>query len=132
MNVTISDKVTSEDSVAIAQISLYLFAILQVVVALMMAGRVCPLGAPLRDSTTQRMLTTTNAVVDVLCLPVGGLLLVWCLNRWIAPVWRIALSVFLLNSGVAAQAIVAQPNSYPAATCTPSVADAMSVGSRRE
>ncbi|KFX63435.1 hypothetical protein [Paraburkholderia fungorum] len=131
MNRTTFDEATIKDNFAVAQVALYLFAILQVVISLMTATGAVPLGIAPQASTMQRISTTANAVVNILCFTVGYVLLARCLNRCTTLVWRIAFSLFLLNTGVAVLAIAAQPNLYPVLTCGLSVAGAISVWNGR-
>lgn len=125
------DEVTAKDNFAVAQVALYLFAILQVVAALMTLSGAIPLGVAPQASTMQRVSTITNALVNVLCFAVGYVLLARCLNRCSRLVWRIAFGVFLLNIGIAALAITAQPNPYPVLTCCLSIAGAISMWNGR-
>jgi hypothetical protein len=67
MNRTTFDEATIKDNFAVAQVALYLFAILQVVIALMTATEAVPLGNTPQASTMQRTSTTANAVVNILC-----------------------------------------------------------------
>lgn len=111
---------------------LYPFGILQVVVALTTATVAIPLGMAPQASTMRRASATTNAVVNFLCSTAGYLLLAWHLNRCATLVRRIALSVFLHNTGISAQAKVAQPKSYPVLIFNLPIAGAISVWSERE
>ncbi|MCP3706220.1 hypothetical protein M3I54_04345 [Paraburkholderia sp. CNPSo 3274] len=94
-------RVAVEDNFAVAQVALYLFAILQVVLTLMTATGAVPLGIAAQASTMQRLSATSNTAVNLLCFAVGYVLLARCLNRCTPLVWRIALGIFLLNTGVA-------------------------------
>jgi hypothetical protein len=120
-----------KDRFAVAQVALYLYAILQVVVALTTAAGAVPIGILPQASTIQRVSATTNAVVNVLCCAVGYVLLARCLNRCTKLVWRMALSVFLINAGVAALAMAAQPGPYPVLMCSLAIAGAISVWNGR-
>lgn len=131
MNKREFDGAVIEDKFAVAQVALYLFAILQVVILLMTATGGVPLGIGPQASTIQRVSAITNTVVNLLCFAVGYALLARCLNRCTTLVWRVAFSVFLTNSGVAALAIAAQPNPFPVLTCGLSVAGAISVWNGR-
>jgi hypothetical protein len=131
MNRTTFDAITTKDNFAVAQVALYLFAILQVVMALMTATGAIPLGIAPQALTIQRIAIITNAVVNTLCFTVGYALLARCLTRCTTLVWRLALGIFLLNTGIALLAIVAQPNLYPVLTCGLSVAGAISVWNGR-
>jgi hypothetical protein len=131
MNQTVPEHALVEDRFAVAQVALYLFAILQVVAILMTVTGAVPLGIVPEASTTQRLSTIATAVVNILCFAVGYVLLARCLNRCTRLVWRIAFTVFLLNGGVAALAIAAQPNPYPVLTCSLAVAGAISVWNGR-
>jgi hypothetical protein len=121
-----------KDKFAVAQVALYLFAILQIVAALMTVTGAVPLGIDAQASTTQRVSSVTNAVVNVLCPAVGYVLLAGCLNHCTKLVWRIAFGIFLLNGGVAALAIAAQPNQHSVLTCSLAVAGALSVWKGRK
>jgi hypothetical protein len=89
MNRTTFDEATIKDNFAVAQVALYLFAILQVVVALMTTTGAVPLGISPQASTMQRVPTTENAMINILCFAVGYVLLPRCLNRCTTLVWRI-------------------------------------------
>jgi hypothetical protein len=127
VNETTSNKSPIKDNFAVAQVALYLFAILQVVLALMTASGAIPLGIAAQASTMQRTSATTNVVVNIMCFAVGYVLLARCLNRCTTLIWRIALGIFLLNTALAVLAIAAQPNLYPVLTCGLSVSGAVSV-----
>ena len=127
MNRTIFDEIPIKDNFAVAQVALYLFAILQMVLALMTVMGVVPLGIAPEASMLQRVSATANSVVSILCFPAGYLLLARCLDRCTALVWRIALGVFLSNVGLTVLAIMAQPGPYPVLTCGLSIAGAISV-----
>lgn len=122
----------AKDRFAVAQVALYIFAILQVVVALMTAVGSVPLGIAPQASTMQRLSLVTNSVINVLFFAVGYILLARCLNRCTRLVWRIALTIFLTNAGAAALAIVAQRNPYSVLTCSLAVAGAISVWNGRD
>ncbi|MEX3939078.1 hypothetical protein AB4Y45_02235 [Paraburkholderia sp. EG287A] len=64
-------RVAIEDNFAVAQIALYLFAILQVVPTLMTATGAVPLGIAAQTSTMQRLSATTNTADNLLCFAVG-------------------------------------------------------------
>lgn len=131
MNGTAVDEVTVKDNFAVAQVALYLFAILQVVVALMTITGAVPLGISQQASTMQRMSATANAMINILCFAVGYVLLARCLNRCTTLVWWIALVVFLINAGAAVLAIAAQLNPYQVLTFCLSIAGAVSVWNGR-
>jgi len=117
-----------EDKFAVAQVVLYVFAVLQIVVALATATGGVPLGVAAEATTVQRISATTNALINVLCFVVGYLLLARCLNRCTRLVWRIALSVFLINAGAAALAMAARHNvPFQALACSLSIAGAISM-----
>lgn len=122
----------TKDRFAVAQIALYIFAILQVVVALMTAVGAVPLGINPQASTMRRFSLVTNSVTNILLFAVGYILLARCLNRCTRLVWRIALVIFLINAGAAALAIAAQRNPYPVLTCSLAVAGAISVWNGRD
>jgi hypothetical protein len=122
---------TVEDKFAVEQVALYLFTILQVVLALMTVSGAVPISIGPQASTMQRLSLMTNSVINVLCFAVGYALLARCLNRCTRLVWRIAFSVFLINAGVAALALAAQPGPYPTLTCSLSIAGAISVWNGR-
>lgn len=132
MNTEWPDNDVVADKFAVAQVALYIFAILQVVVALMTASGAISLGLAPQASTMQRVSATTNAVITVLFFTVGYVLLARVLNRCTSLVWRIALSVFLINAGTTALALVAQPGPYPVLTCSLSIAGVISVWSGRK
>lgn len=121
----------TKDHFAVAQVALYIFAILQIVIVLMTATGGVPLGLSSQASTIQRLSAIANTVANLLCFAVGYVLLARCLNRCTTLVWRVAFSVFLINSGVTALAIAAQPNPLPVLTCSLSVAGAISVWNGR-
>lgn len=121
-----------KDRFAVAQVALYLFAILQCVVALMTIFGAVPVGIAPQASTMQRLSLVTNSVINILVFAIGYILLARCLNRCTKLVWRVALATFLVNAGVAALAIAAQPNLYPVLTCGLAVAGAISVWNGRD
>jgi|SRR5471032_1287287 hypothetical protein len=131
MNRTAINEVTVKDNFAVAQVALYLFAILQAVVALMTATGAVPLGFAPQASTMLRLSTTTNAVVNILCFAGGYVVLARCLNTPTRLVWRVALCAFLINAGAAALSIAAQPNLYPVLTCSLALAGGISVWNGR-
>lgn len=122
---------TVEDKFAVAQVALYLFTILQVVLALMTVSGAVLIGLAPQASTMQRLSVVTNSVINVLCFAAGYVLLARCLNCCTRLVWRIALATFLINAGVAALAIAAQPSPYPVLTCSLALAGAISVWNGR-
>ncbi|HIC7214037.1 hypothetical protein [Burkholderia stabilis] len=121
----------SKDHFSVAQVALYIFAILQIVIVLMTVLGGVPLGLGPQASTIQRVSATTNTVVNFLCFAVAYVLLARCLNRCTPLVWRMAFGVFLINSGVAVLTMAAQPNPLPALTCSLSIAGAISVWNGR-
>lgn len=122
------DAAMAEDNFAVAQVVLYVFAVLQIVVALATATGGVPLGIAAEATIMQRVSTTTNALINVLCFVAGYFLLARCLNRCTRFVWRIALSVFLINAGAGPLAMAAQHNvPFQVLTCSLSVAGAISV-----
>jgi hypothetical protein len=131
MKGTAFHEVAIKNNFAVAQVALYLFAVLQLVAALMTATGAVHLGTVPQASTMQRVSTTTNAVVSVLCFTVGYALLAWCLDRCTRLMWSIGLGTFLINAGVTALAIAAQPNPYPILTCSLAIAGAISVWNGR-
>ncbi|MDR5815744.1 hypothetical protein QCE62_19330 [Caballeronia sp. LZ033] len=122
MNETILNSGIAEDIFTLARAELYQFAIIQVVIALMTATGAVLLGIFAKGSTTQRVSTTTKAVVSLLCFAVGYALLVRCPNRCTSLVRRISSGVFVLNNGIAERALAAQSNFYPLLTSGLSVA----------
>jgi hypothetical protein len=131
MNGTTFDVVTIKGNFALAQMALYLFALLRAVASLIMVTGAVSLGITPKASTTRRVSMTTNAVVNILCLTVGCALLARCLNRCTGLVWHIASGIFLINTGVAALATAAQPNLYPVLTCGVAIAGTISVWNSR-
>lgn len=114
MNGTIFHEVTVKGNFALPQVALYLFSLLRAVTALATATEAALLGVPSKTSTTRRISTTTDAIVNMLCVGVGNASLARCLKRCADLVRHIASVIFLINTGVAALAIAAQPNFYPA------------------
>jgi hypothetical protein len=110
MNQAKVDVIMVEDKFPVAQVALYVFSVLQIVVALATAMGGVPLGIAAEDTAVRRVSTIANAVIIILCFAAGYILLARCLNRCTRLVWRIALSVFLVNIGAAALAIAAQPS----------------------
>lgn len=98
----------------------------------MKASGAISLGSAPQASTMQRVSATANAVITVLFFTAGYVLLARCLNRCTGLVWRIALSVFLINTGTTALALVAQPGPYPVLTCGLSIAGVISVWNGRK
>lgn len=131
MNEAWSNEDLTKDHFSVAQVALYIFAILQIVIVLMTVTGGVPLGLGPQASTIQRLSAITNTVVNFFCFAVGYVLLARCLNHCTTLVWRIAFGVFLINSGVAALTIAAQPNPLPALTCSLSIAGAISVWNGR-
>lgn len=131
MNEAWSNEDVKKDHFAVAQVALYIFAILQMVIVLMTLTGGIPLGPGPQVSTMQRLSAITSTVVNLLCFAVGYVLLARCLTRCTTLVWRIAISVFLVNSCVTALAIAAQPNPLPVLTCSLSIAGAISVWNGR-
>lgn len=125
-----NDDVT-KDHFAVAQVALYIFAILQIVIVLMTLTGGVPLGLGPQASTIQRVSATTNTIINFLCFAVAYVLLARCLNRCTPLVWRIAFGVFLINGGVAFLTLAAHPNPLPALTCSLSIAGAISVWNGR-
>jgi len=122
------DTALIEDKFAVAQVVLYMFAVLQIVVALATATGGVALGIAADATTMQRISTTTNALINVFAFVAGYLLLARCLNHCTRLVWRIALSVFLVNAGAAAVAIAAEYNvPFQILACSLSIAGAISV-----
>ena len=126
-----SNESVAKDHCAVAQVAIYIFAVLQVVVALMTESGAVPLGIAPQASTMQQISTTTYAVVNVLCFVVGYVLLARCMNCCTRLVWRIALTIFLINTGIAALAFAAQPGPHPVLTCSLSIAGVISVWNGR-
>ncbi|MFM0291295.1 hypothetical protein [Paraburkholderia megapolitana] len=127
MNETTLDKVVNEDRFAVAQVILYLFAFLQVLVALGTGIGGASLEVPPQGSMMQRVSATTSAIINILSFAVGYVLLARCLYRCTTLVWRIAMCVFLINAGVAVLAFAARPNPYPVLTFCLSISGAISV-----
>ncbi|MFM0162339.1 hypothetical protein [Paraburkholderia sediminicola] len=131
MNGTAFDEVTIKGNLSLTQVALYLFALLRVVAPLMTATDALSPGITPKASTTRRVSTTNNAVVNILCFTVGYALLARCLNRCAGLVWRIASGIFLINTGVAALATAAQRNLYPVLTRGVAIAGTISVWNGR-
>ncbi|MFL9945281.1 hypothetical protein PQR68_04745 [Paraburkholderia agricolaris] len=105
-----------EDKFAVAQVALYILAVLQVVAAVMLATGGAPIPFPQQATAMQRLSGTVNAVVMVLAFAVVYYLLARCLHRPTKLVWRIALGTFLTNFGMAVLTMVAQPGPSPVLT----------------
>ncbi|WP_152036634.1 hypothetical protein [Burkholderia pyrrocinia] len=116
-----------KDNFAVAQVALYIFAILQVVAVLMAVSGAIPLGLAPQASSAQRISVTANAVVNILFFVIGYVLLARCLTRCSTLVWRIALAVFLANAGIAALSLAAQPGPHPVLVASLSIAGAISI-----
>ena len=127
MNRTLLDETLVEDNFAVAQVALYLFAILQCVVALMTATGAVPLGIAAGASYLFRLSTIVNSVVTILCFAVGYCLLARSLARCTRLVWRIGFEIFLLNMALASLGIAANPNLFSVLTFCLSAAGALSV-----
>ena len=127
MNRTLLDEALAEDNFAVAQVALYLFALLQCVIAAMTATGRVPLGIAPGGSALVRLSTTANSTVNLLCFAVGYYLLAISLNRCTKLVWNITISIFALNIALATLSIMANPNLFPVLTCGLSVAGALSV-----
>jgi hypothetical protein len=127
MNRTLLDESIAEDNFAVAQVALYLFAVLQCVLAVMTATGGIPLGIVPGASMLTRISTTANSTVNLLCFAVGYYLLARCLNRCTKLVWNLAFSVFVLNIALATLSILSNPNLFPVLTCGLSAAGALSV-----
>lgn len=110
MNGAELDAAMIEDRFAVAQVVLYVFAVLQIVVGLATATGGVPLGIAAEATTMQRVSAITNALINVVCFVAGYFLLARCLNRCTRLVWRIALTVFLVNAGASALAMAAHHN----------------------
>lgn len=130
-NSDIENRIFIEEKFVVAQVVLYLFAALQIVLALMTAFGAAPIAITAQASTMQRLLATTSSVINILCFAGGYVLLAYCMNRCTRLVWRIAMGVFLLNAGVAALAVAIQHNLFPVLTCGLAVAGAISVWNGR-
>jgi hypothetical protein len=127
MNRTLLDETIVEDNFAVAQVALYLFAILQCVVALMTATGAVPLGIAAGASHFLRLSVIANSVVNILCFAVGYCLLARSLTRCTRLVWRIGFGIFLLNMALASLGIAANPNLFSVLTLCLSAAGALSV-----
>jgi hypothetical protein len=108
MSETRFNRVFVKDNSAAAQVALYLFAILQVVVGQAIATGAVPLGIVPQACTIQRASTITNSVVNILFFGVGYLLLHSYLNRSTTQVSRRFLCKLLVNDGVAVLVSFAQ------------------------
>ena len=128
MNGAELDAAMIEDRFAVAQVVLYVFAVLQIVVGLATATGGVPLGIAAEATTMQRVSAITNALINVVCFVAGYFLLARCLNRCTRLVWRIALTVFLVNAGASALAMAAHHNvPFQVLACSLSIAGAISV-----
>lgn len=127
MSETTLDRAVNEDRFAVAQVILYLFAFLQVLVALGTGIGGASLEIPPQGSMMQRVSATTNAIINILSFAAAYVLLARCLYRCTTLVSRIAMCVFLINAGVAVLALVAQPNPYPVLTLCLCISGAISV-----
>ncbi|RXV67955.1 hypothetical protein D1006_22300 [Burkholderia stabilis] len=129
---TLSNDSEPKDHFAVAQVALYIFAVLQVVAALMAASGAMPLGVAPQASLVQRISLTIGTVVNILFFVAGYVLLARYLTCCSKVVWRIALAVFLINIGMAALALAAQPGPHPVLVGSLSIAGAISVWKGRE
>ncbi|MCP3720769.1 MULTISPECIES: hypothetical protein [unclassified Paraburkholderia] len=105
-----------EDKFAVAQVALYILAVLQVVAAVMLAIGGASIPFPQQATSIQRFSGTVNAVVMVLAFAAVYYLLARCLYRCTKLVWRIAVGAFLTNLGMTVLTMVAQPGPSPVVT----------------
>ncbi|HDR9582058.1 TPA: hypothetical protein QDC22_000618 [Burkholderia stabilis] len=127
MNETWSNDDIIKDHFAVAQVALYIFAILQVVVLLMTVTGAVPLSIALDAPPAQRIAVIANAVLNVLFFLIGYVLLARCLTRCSRLVWKIALAVFLANTGMAVLTVAVLPSPQPVLVASLSIAGAISV-----
>ncbi|WP_163012937.1 hypothetical protein [Burkholderia stabilis] len=127
MNETWSNDDIIKDHFAVAQVALYIFAILQVVVLLMTVTGAVPLSIALDAPPVQRIAVIANAVLNVLFFLIGYVLLARCLTRCSRLVWKIALAVFLANTGMAVLTVAVLPSPQPVLVASLSIAGAISV-----
>jgi hypothetical protein len=121
-----------KDHFAVAQVALYIFAVLQAVAALMTAFGAIPLGLSPQASSVQRAAVTIGAIINILSFLIGYVLLARCLTRCSTLVWRIALAVFMTNLGMSALTLAAQPDPHPVLTGSLSIAGAISMWNGRK
>ncbi len=131
MNESSSYNSEPKDHFAVAQVALYIFAVLQAVAALMAAVGAIPLGIVPQASSVQRAAVTISAVVNLLSFLIGYVLLARCLTRCSTLVWRIALAAFVTNLGMSVLTLVAQPGPHPVLTGSLSIAGAISMWNGR-
>jgi lysylphosphatidylglycerol synthetase-like protein (DUF2156 family) len=115
-----------DDSFAVAQVALYIFAGQSALSALLILTGAIPLPIDAQASLMQRASVIASAAATSLCLALSYLLLARCLDRCTKLVWRVALGMFLLNALLSAPAFFARPSIFPILTGGLSIAGAWS------
>jgi hypothetical protein len=122
-----SNVFVGEDRFAVAQITLYIFAVFQIVTALMFATGGTPIPFATQATPMQRLSGTVNAIALVLAFAVVYFLLARCLSRCTKLVWRIAFGTFLANLALAIFTMIVQPAPAQVVTGSLALAGAVSV-----
>jgi|GEM_PF-1409403 len=116
-----------DDSFAVAQVVLYIFAGQSALSALFSLTGAIPLPIDVQASLMQRVSFIASAAATSLCLGLGYWLLARCLDRCNKLVWRVALGMFLLNAILSALAFFARLSIIPILTGCLSIAGAWSI-----
>lgn len=116
-----------DDSFAVAQVALYIFAGQSALSALMTLTGAIPLPIDMQASLMKRASVIASAAATSLCFALGYFLLARCLDRCTKLVWRVALGMFLLNALLGALAFFASPSIFPILTGGLSIAGAWSI-----
>jgi hypothetical protein len=103
------DVFAGKDRFTVAQVALYVFSVLQIVITLGAVFGAYQVDSGSEVSALQRLSAIVRVTVDLGCFAVGYMLLGKCLVRCTVFVWRIAFGVFLLHICVTALAVAARP-----------------------